>query len=53
MAAELESKLGCTVRLIKGGRGIFDVTADGKLVFSKHSVGRFPAAGEVSDILQA
>jgi len=27
-----------------GGGGIFDVTVDGKLVFSKHQVGDFPDA---------
>jgi len=33
--------------LIKGGRGIFDVKANGKLIFSKHAEGRFPDAAEV------
>jgi len=32
--------------LIKGTMGIFDVVADGKLVFSRHRAGRFPDAGE-------
>ena len=34
-------------RLVKGGGGIFDVEADGTLVFSKHEVGRFPEDEEV------
>jgi len=38
--------------LIPGGRGIFDVTVDGTQVFSKYEVGRFPAPGEVSRLLQ-
>jgi predicted Rdx family selenoprotein len=33
--------------LIEGDRGIFDVKADGTLVFSKHAQGRFPRSGEV------
>jgi selenoprotein W-related protein len=33
--------------LIEGGGGIFDVSADGELVFSKHQVGRFPEEDEV------
>jgi selT/selW/selH-like putative selenoprotein len=33
--------------LIKGRGGIFDVAADGKLVFSKHDAGRFPDDDEV------
>jgi selenoprotein W-related protein len=36
--------------LIKGSGGVFDVTADGALVYSKHGTGRFP---ENSEVLQA
>ena len=36
--------------LIKGSGGVFDVTADGALLYSKHSTGRFP---ENSEVLQA
>lgn len=28
--------------LVKGDEGVFDVFADGHLVFSKHEQGRFP-----------
>jgi len=34
-------------RLIQGSNGIFDVKVDGRLIFSKHQVGRFPDPGEV------
>ena len=34
-------------QLIAGGGGIFDVKADGKLIFSKHQSGRFPDDDEV------
>jgi selT/selW/selH-like putative selenoprotein len=37
--------------LIRGGRGVFDVTVDGKLVFSKHHEGRFPDEVELLDEL--
>jgi selenoprotein W-related protein len=36
--------------LIEGSGGIFDVTADGALVYSKHRTGRFP---ENAEVLQA
>ena len=42
-----------TRELIRGGGGIFDVTVDGKLIFSKHRVGRFPEAGEVEGLIRA
>ena len=38
--------------LIKGSGGIFDVTADGALVYSKHSTGRFPENAEVLQALR-
>ncbi len=38
--------------LIKGSGGVFDVTADGALVYSKHSTGRFPENGEVLQALR-
>jgi predicted Rdx family selenoprotein len=34
-----------------GGRGQFDVISDGKLVFSKHAVGRFPGEGEIDRLV--
>ena len=52
--AELTQRFGDQVRctLHKGDRGVFDVLADGKSVFSKHEVGRFPIIGEVADAIQ-
>jgi selenoprotein W-related protein len=38
--------------LIGGGGGVFDVTADGKLVFSKHEQGRFPEDDEILSSLE-
>ena len=49
--AELEQAVGATAELLKGDNGVFDVTVDGELVFSKHSEGRFPKPGEVAERL--
>lgn len=40
-----------SAKLVKGSGGIFDVVADGKMVFSKHETGRFPEPDEVVAIL--
>jgi selT/selW/selH-like putative selenoprotein len=32
---------------VKGKGGIFDITVDGKLAYSKHQTGRFPTDEEV------
>ena len=46
MAPTLQ-RLGVEAKLIEGSGGVFDVTVDGKLVYSKNSTGRFPEEGEV------
>ena len=43
---ELKSK-GIKVDLIKGSNGVFDVDIDEKIVYSKHTTGRFPNRGEL------
>lgn len=48
LAAELKEAFGADARLIEGSGGIFQVVADGELVFDKKDVGRFPVLGEVS-----
>ena len=38
--------------LIEGRGGVFDVTVDGRRVFSKHEVGRFPEEQEILALLR-
>lgn len=52
MAAEIKKELGVDSQLVRGGGGIFDVTADSKRVFSKKDEGRFPSEKEVIDKLR-
>ena len=53
LAAEIFEQLGTQPELIKGSGGIFDVTADGALVYSKHRTGRFPENAEVLQALRS
>ena len=54
MAAELtEAFPDLEVKLIPGSGGIFDVTVDGALVFSKKRVGRHAQPGEVVEVVRA
>lgn len=39
--------------LVEGSNGVFDVVADGKLIFSKHQTGRFPEPEEILGALRA
>ncbi|MBN1443700.1 MAG: Rdx family protein [Planctomycetes bacterium] len=52
MAAAIEKEYGIQPKLIKGGGGIFDIIADGKMIFSKHEVGRFPEEAEILEALR-
>jgi len=49
----LKKELGIDSELIKGRGGVFDVVADGKTVYSKHSTGRFPEEEEVVTAIRA
>jgi selenoprotein W-related protein len=35
------------LRVVTGSKGVFDVTVDGAMLFSKHAEHRFPDDGEV------
>jgi len=41
-----------TARLVKGSGGVFDVTVDGRTVYSKFETGQFPEPGEVVRLLR-
>lgn len=49
---DLKKRLGVESKLIPGGGGIFDVSVDGKVIFSKKSVGRFPETQEILGALE-
>jgi selT/selW/selH-like putative selenoprotein len=52
LAAELDKALGVKTELIQGRGGVFDVVVDGKKVFSKHDLARFPEEGEVLGLIR-
>ncbi len=41
---------GAEVELVKGGNGVFEISRDGELLFSKKALGRFPEDGEIEAI---
>ena len=52
MAAELKSAFGADSELVAGAGGVFEISVDGKLVFSKRALSRFPEDGEVVDLIR-
>ena len=47
LADAIKAATGIDAELIKGAGGIFDVKADGRLIYSKHETGQFPEHEEV------
>jgi selenoprotein W-related protein len=47
LADELRSAVGIEATLVPGSGGAFEVTVDGKLIFSKLQIRRFPDPGEI------
>jgi selenoprotein W-related protein len=47
LAAEIQQKFGAEPELVKGRGGVFEVSVEGQLVFSKKQLGRFPEPGEI------
>ncbi len=43
----LKTRPGAQVNLRKSGGGVFEVTVDGRLAYSKKATGRFPTDEEV------
>ena len=45
--ARIQEAHGVEAELVEGDNGIFDVTVDGTLIYSKHETGRFPDPEEI------
>jgi len=48
---ELKKVSGVEVELIPSTGGVFEVTVDGKKIFSKKEISRFPEEGEIAGLL--
>jgi selenoprotein W-related protein len=53
LADELKKVYSAEVQLIKSTGGVFEVTLDGKLIFSKKHLGRHADPGEVRQLVEA
>jgi selenoprotein W-related protein len=53
LAAELESAVGAESDLVASGGGVFEVSVDGNLLFSKRSLDRFPDDGEIVRLIRS
>lgn len=53
MAADLKSRFGIEAELIESGGGVFEVIADGDLIFSKRKLDRFPEHTEIFEAIES
>ena len=53
MAAEIKQLRGVESTLVPGSGGEFEISLDGRLVFSKKQASRFPDTDEVLSLLPA
>jgi selenoprotein W-related protein len=51
LAATIKKELGLESELVRGSGGIFVVTVDNEIIFSKREQGRFPSEREIVDAL--
>ena len=51
MRETIEKRFGIKAELIKGTGGVFEVTLNNSLIFSKKELGRFPDDNEINDII--
>jgi selenoprotein W-related protein len=49
---ELSNKFGINSELIESGGGVFEIKANGHLIFSKKQLGRFPNQGEIIKFIE-
>ena len=49
----MKDALNIESKLVASGGGVFEITLDGSLIFSKRSLGRFPEDGEVLELIQS
>jgi len=49
---ELKNTFGAEVELVPSTGGVFEITVDGKLIFSKKEMQRFPEEGEIAGLLR-
>jgi selT/selW/selH-like putative selenoprotein len=52
LAAEIKKEIGIDSELVRGSGGVFNVTVDNRLIYSKHDTGEFPSEKAIVDQLK-
>ena len=49
----MKNEFNVETKLVASGGGVFEITVNGKLIFSKKSLDRFPEDGEVLGLIRS
>jgi selenoprotein W-related protein len=49
---ELKKFFGAEIELIAGANGVFDISQDGKTIYSKFEQGRFPQPDDIIKLIK-
>jgi len=52
MGDGLKKKFGADIELVAGSGGVFDISVDGKMIFSKFEKGRFPQLEDIIGLIK-
>jgi len=52
LGEELKKEVDAEVDLLAGSGGVYDIRLDGKLIFSKGRMGRFPEPAEIISLIK-
>jgi len=52
MGDEFKKDLGAEIELVAGSNGVFDVSLDNTLIYSKFEKGRFPETEEILNLIK-
>jgi selT/selW/selH-like putative selenoprotein len=53
LAAKIQRAIGVQAQMIQSSGGVFEVVADGELLYSKKATGVFPEEDEIVRLLKA
>ena len=52
MGDELKKNLGADIELVAGGNGVFDISLNGKMIYSKFEQERFPQPDDIIKLIK-
>ena len=52
MGDEIKKEIDAEIELVAGGGGVFDISMDGRMIFSKFEQGRYPQPDEIISLIR-